>query len=159
MPFREQQSDLWSGIKTGNAVCITTNGDITKDGRAVMGRGTALQARERFPGVDAMFGEQLKQYGNHCHAVGLGELRGPGKQFHDWYLVAFPTKHHWRDRTSNLDLIARSAEELVFLTDLHYLKEVYLPRPGTLNGKLDWLQVVTSGALDCLDERFIVVYQ
>jgi hypothetical protein len=150
MPFRELKADLWSGIKPGNAVAVTTNGVLTKDGRSVMGKGTALQARNRYPGIDQRFGDMITRHGNHCIALRMEDT---------WHLVSFPTKHHWREK-SDLDLIERSAVELVILADgINQWKEIYLPRPGTANGGLSWLEVVTSGALDHLDERFIVVYQ
>ena len=155
MPFREKQADLWSGILVGNAVVVTTNGILRQDGSAVMGKGTALQATKRFPGIDQRFGKEIATQGNHCIALPMGMQVGSAAE---WYLVSFPTKDHWR-QPSKISLLERSANEIVKLADIHQWNEIYMPRPGTANGGLEWIEVVMSGALDVLDERFVVVYK
>ena len=47
-----------------DAICITTNGFVRSDGRAVMGRGCALEAKKLFPDIDKKLGEILKTKGN-----------------------------------------------------------------------------------------------
>lgn len=122
---------------------ITTNGFVTKDGRAVMGRGCALEAKTKFEGIDFALGRLIKDHGNRCHILG------------DYGLVSFPVKHHWKEQ-ADLDLIIRSAHELVQLADAHGWQFVVMPRPGCGNGKLKWADVKPAIA-GILDDRFRVI--
>lgn len=153
--FRELEGDLWSFVLVGNVVCITTNGQIKKDGRAVMGRGVALQAREKFPGIDKRLGELIEKHGTRCVRLPMGMTVGNGSS--EWTLVAYPVKYHWRDK-ANLELIETSAQQLVAMANKFQWDNIYLPRPGTGAGQLTWAEVLLSGALDILDDRFTIVY-
>ena len=44
--------------------CITTNGFVKKNGEAVMGRGCAKEACERYPGLAKQLGEKIIKKGN-----------------------------------------------------------------------------------------------
>ena len=153
--FHEIQGNLWDYVRVGNVVVITTNGVRNRYGYAVMGAGVAKQARDRFPGIAKRLGSLLAEHGLQVEALPMGMAVGNASE---WTLVAFPTKVHWRE-PSSLDLIARSAAQLEVLATRHDWQDVYLPRPGVGNGGLRWEDVLASGALDCLDERFTVVYQ
>ncbi len=76
--MKETQGNIWE-IPCKFRV-ITTNGQVRKDGRLVMGKGIALQARERFPGIDVILGDMVNLHGNHVHV--LPELG----------IASFPTK-------------------------------------------------------------------
>lgn len=142
--MREANADLWA--VQAQARCITTNGSIRKDGRAVMGRGCALQAKARYPGVDRYLGMELARVGNHVTV-----LMDAGQ----WLLLSFPVKHVWSEPADH-SLVERSARELVALADTEGWKRVVLPRPGCGNGQLRWEQVkpLLEGLLD---DRFLVV--
>ena len=58
----EEKGNLWE--LDGDARCITTNGTIKNDGRAVMGRGVALQAATLYPTLSLELGQFLNDYGN-----------------------------------------------------------------------------------------------
>jgi hypothetical protein len=63
------RGDLWNlaeeDAKIGAvAVCIPTNGDVNRWGQAVMGRGVAMQARERFPGIASVLAGYLASGNN-----------------------------------------------------------------------------------------------
>lgn len=120
--MKEVYGNVWE--YKADVVCIPTNG-VFNNGRAVMGRGVAEQALIKYPKVATLLGDSLEQYGNHLTPL-----------FAD--LVAFPTKHHWREQ-ADLDLIKQSATELSAFVDpeLTYV----LPRPGCGNGRLSWEQV------------------
>jgi len=117
--------DIWD--YPADVICITTNGTIKKNGEAVMGRGVALQAVQRFPGVAKDLGENLQRWGNFPHIL-KSEL------------VTFPVKHHWHERAS-LDLIKESAVQ--FAVHVKCFPELIfvLPRPGCGNGGLRWEEV------------------
>ena len=147
----EQITDLWS--LPCEARCITTNGTIKTDGRAVMGRGVAKQATERYVGIAKLLGAHLREHGNH---VGILALTDDPEHGPPIPLVSFPVKHLW-DQWADLDLIGRSADELVALTDRRGWARVVLPRPGCNNGKRNWEQEVRPILAPILDDRFVVV--
>jgi hypothetical protein len=139
--MRENNTDIWSYL--GQAVIvITTNGSLTRDGRALPGRGTARQASEKFPEMRVRLGEKLAQHGNHVHEIIPG-------------LVSFPVEETpWSQPDKRL--IRRSAEELRALVDQHGWPVVIVPRPGCGGGGLCWDEIKPL-LIDLFDERFIVV--
>lgn len=110
--------------------CITTNGVVKKNGRCVMGRGIAQQARDRFrvENFDLAVGDGIKLNGNTVFLI--DQYDG------DWY-ASFPVKHSWWER-ADIDLIIQSAKDLVFLCDNLRFEHILLPRPGCGNGGLPW---------------------
>lgn len=143
----EARGDLWE--LPADARCITTNGFVKTSGLAVMGRGCALEARERFPGIDAHLGALINRHGNHVQVL-------PSTHREDWDIVAFPVKHHWR-QLADLDLIVRSCHELMALADEHHWQRILLPRPGCGNGQRDWDIEVRPAIFDVLDDRVVVI--
>ena len=133
------------------AVCITTNGIVKKNGAAVMGAGIAKAAVKRYIGIDIKLGKMLTQYGNEVHY--LGQWVSLDTCTHS--VFSFPTKHHWKD-PSDLELIKRSALQLKLACDAYKIEKCYLPRPGCQNGGLDWATVKTA-IEPILDDRFIVI--
>src|SRR5271163_955499 len=128
----ESSFDIWVyHNQPGNIVCITTNGFVKTNGQAVMGRGCALEAKQRFPDLPLRFGIYLKRQGNTAGYV------FPSGHAYDDKLLVFPVKHNWWE-TADLGLIAKSRTflcgEAIHNPDIIY----HLPRPGCGNGKLDW---------------------
>jgi O-acetyl-ADP-ribose deacetylase (regulator of RNase III) len=137
-----------------DAVCFTSNGVLTKSGRLVMGAGVALQFRKYYENIDLHAGKCVKQNGNICQVV-LKVLRDRNRP--DLYVIAFPTKEHWRD-SSKIELIKRSAQQLVSLANNNNWKQVYVPAPGCGLGGLDFDKDVVPVLDNLLDDRFIVTY-
>lgn len=155
--MKEIKGNIWDFHEKGCWICVTTNGVVNEDGEAVMGRGIALEAKKRFPGLP--------------HDLGMA-ITSKGNKLYSWpkcRLVTFPTKHHWMDM-SDLCLIEKSCQELVswvdavcsFLTSALKIPmvtesaKIYLPRPGCGNGGLYWNDV--KPILEkYLDDRFVVV--
>ena len=50
-----------------DALVITTNGFVKKDGSCVMGRGIAKQIANMFPRVPKILGERILRHGNKVH--------------------------------------------------------------------------------------------
>jgi hypothetical protein len=121
--MNEAIGDLWEA-KPQFIKCITTNGDIKKNGELVMGRGVALQAKQKYPELPKLLGEHVKKNGNIAH------------YFEKYNIISFPTKIHWRDK-ANLNLIRHSCYQLNALLD-GINKQAVLPRPGCNNGELNW---------------------
>jgi hypothetical protein len=148
--MREDLADLWT--YPADARVITTNGTVKANGRAVMGRGVAKQATERFAMIRLLLGQHLRARGNH-----VGILVAPAT--YQWLpepIVSFPVKHQYFEM-ADLDLIARSATELVALTGEQGWRQVVLPRPGCNNGRRSWQREVRPILLPLLDDRFTVV--
>lgn len=139
--MQEAATDIWSFL--GQAViAITTNGSLTPNGQAILGRGVARQASARFPGLRVRLGELLQTGGNHVHEIAFG-------------LVSFPVEETpWS--LPDLRLIARSAAELRTLADQRQWSRIVLPRPGCGGGGLHWDDVRPILERH-LDQRFIVV--
>lgn len=158
-----------------DAICITTNGFVKKDGTCVMGRGIARQAAKRWPDLPKILGNHIKQKGN---VVGV-LLEESGTK-----IVSFPVKPkslylgmQWRYRIheavvshmakrfhvgdtvpgwackADLDIIRKSAIQLVTLADLNGWERVALPRPGCGAGELSWEEVKRE-LETLLDDRF-----
>ncbi len=130
----EEFGDFWTIY--GDARCITTNGSLRYNGDAIMGKGIALQAKQRYPKIKIEFtlGRLIQKYGNHVFYIGNG-------------LISFPTKHDWKDHESDIGLIKRSANELVSLLngDIPIKnksnRRILLTRPGCGSGNLNWKDV------------------
>jgi hypothetical protein len=116
--------------RDGYIILITTSGSRKKNGRAVMGKGCASEARLKIPGIDRLLGAHLDRFGNNVMLTD----RGYG---------TFPTKHQWFDKFADLDLIARSAQQLRKFTEHPDFrgKTFILARPGCGLGGLEWSQV------------------
>lgn len=142
--MKEVTGDLWAYHAQGAWVVITTNGIVAARGTAVMGRGVAQQAAQRFPLLPRALAMNLTQSGNHVYAFPFCRV------------ITFPVKAHWRDRAAP-GLIRQSVKELVDLVDAGggVPLPVYLVRPGCGNGGLRWAAV--KPLLAPLDDRFVVV--
>jgi hypothetical protein len=143
--MKEITGDLWGQIC--DARVVTTNGSLARQGRGVMGRGVAKEARDHYFAVERKLGRLLRQFGNHVMV--LAEEPIP--------LIAMPVKHQWHE-PADYELIRRSAVELVHLVEQRHWETVVLPRPGCGNGKLYWTHVEKI-LRPLLDDRFVVVYR
>ncbi len=131
-------SDYWR--EKADYRCITTNGALRFNGRAIMGAGIAQQAC--YPELELELGKFIKAHGNHVYILSHG-------------FISFPTKVHW-NLNSDLDLIMRSARELVALANtLPDANRILMTRPGCGLGRLSWKTVKVSIS-PILDDRFII---
>ena len=157
----------------GDVLCITTNGYISSKGKAVMGRGCALEAKKLSPGLDQLLASKIKENGN---VVSILLSPTPNQTW-----VSFPVKpesvifdgtntvkhalskyqtgetvqgYHAK---ADLAIIAESAAQLRVLADsLPEWKTILVPRPGCGAGELTWQDV--KPVLDVFfDDRFHVV--
>ena len=138
----EAEGDIWEHAERGDIIVITTNGSLTRDGRAVLGRGVAKQAALRHPDIAENLGRLLVKQGSHVFDLGCG-------------IVTFPVEETaWSQ--PDLRLIARSAQELRLLADRSGWQRIIVPRPGCGGGGLAWKDVQPLLA-PCLDGRFTVI--
>lgn len=137
----EGTGNIWD-YSGRSIIAITTNGSLTKDGRAVLGRGVARQAALRFPCLTENLGRQMAAHGNHVFKLDHG-------------LVSFPVEETaWSQ--PDLQIIANSAQELAALTTAEGWQLVVVPRPGCGGGGLLWRDV--KPLLEkTLDDRFLLI--
>lgn len=167
-----------------DALCITTNGYLKSNGRPVMGRGVALQAKQNWPWIESTLGEHLR---NHQNTVGIisdpnlhkefGAMEG---SYPPYYIVSLPVKPEMifsignnivRHQQSNYpagrlapgwaavaipELIEISLGQLVSLTNKMRWSRVCLPWPGCGAGELSKDQIRPM-LTKHLDDRFIIV--
>lgn len=138
--MREQKGNMWT--IDADVRVITTNGIVKSNGAAVMGKGVASQARDKYPDVDFLLGKYLKKYGNRVFVLADD-------------LVSFPVKHNWRN-PADLELIKLSAAQLVALTNKKGWEQVVVPLPGCGAGQLRW-EDVKPVLEPIFDDRFILV--
>jgi hypothetical protein len=138
----EVTGDLWALHAAGAVVAITTNGLVSKAGKAVMLRGCARQARGLFPRLPRTLGVLIRQHGNHVFDLGQR-------------IVSFPVEDD-PYRVPDLQLIERSCAELVELCDDRRWRQVFVPRPGCGHGGLEWAEV-RSVLERYFDDRFHVI--
>jgi hypothetical protein len=141
-------------------LCITTNGEIKRDGNAIMGAGIAKEARDRYKGIDKVLAQKLRSRGNRVSYLTDAPELGACVR-----VLSFPTKGKWKEN-SILWLIEDSAKELraQFLRAAgHYQKRginpplVVIPRPGCNNGKLDWSKVKEAIEPILVEKEFLII--
>jgi hypothetical protein len=140
--MKEERGNLWN-YHIENWICITTNGFVRTDGKAVMGAGCALEAATKYEEFPERLGTAM---------VALGNIP---LVFPEWEIITFPVKHlHYKD--ADPELIKKSAEKLVQLITTLDIDKIYIPRPGCGAGNLNWCDV--KKILEPIfDDRFVIV--
>ena len=111
--MREEAGNLWA--VTADVRVITTNGTVKKGGNAVMGRGCAREAAERWPTLPVTLGYKLRHEGLLVHVL-WDFSASHGQTSTQEGLVSFPVKHEfWQ--VADLELIRTSAAQLVALVN------------------------------------------
>ena len=133
--------------KFADAICLTTNGFIKKDGSAVMGAGNAKQAKDLYEGIDFELGNVIKENGNKVQIL----------RYSIPPIIVFPVKYKFWE-SADLQLIKISAQQLLDLSNTYpSWKRIILPRPGCYNGKRSWLSEVKPILQEILDDRFYII--
>lgn len=172
--MREIRRDIFRAVGKADALCVTTNGGIRRDGLAVMGRGVALRAKNLFPGIDRTLAELITRNGNIVQPLletsGTTILAFPVKPAfsvanRDLSNVVTHLRHQFRpgDRIPGFasiawpSIVAESARQLQALADQRQWRLVALPPVGSGNGQLEWSSVRPLLA-EHLDDRFVVCH-
>ena len=103
--------------------------------KAVMGRGLALQFKERYP---AMFAE----YRQRClsGALTVGRLHVWRPSPNATWVLNFPTKQHWRE-PSSLEIIEAGLKRLLDIYQRAQIKSIAFPLLGCGEGRMAWKDV------------------
>jgi hypothetical protein len=131
--------------KIGAIVCVTTNGYIKKNGRAVMGRGNALAMATLYSTLPDNLAAHIKKNGNVVGPILNRVISFPVKPAAGTYdQVLDKIKYMYKPGQkipgyhckADLKLIERSLDQLNEFINKYNLEEVYLPLPGCSNGEL-----------------------
>lgn len=180
-PFKAVTADVLNA-PTDNAVVITTNGNVTAKGKLTMGKGLALQAKRRFPGIDQKLGGIVKENGNVPHMVQMEEkidtVIDLGSEANSQRtVISLPTKPSkfvfdgsnamdtyagkmkvgnsyvgWKAKTE-LNTLRANLNHLVKLADKEGLQKIALTLPGYGEGGLK-LKEIKPLLDEILDDRF-----
>ena len=122
----------------------------------VMGKGVALQFKERFP-------DNFAQYVSACKrgevTIGKMFVTNANSIINPKWIFNFPTKKHWMHKSS-YEYIKSGIEDLVIQVKEKNIKSIAIPPLGAGQGGLDW-QIVK----DILSERLshlnmeIIIYE
>lgn len=145
-------------FKIGNILAANAEALVnTVNCVGVMGRGIALQFKEKFP-------DNFKAYAAACEH---GEVR-PGHMFvfpTGWvtgpkYIINFPTKRHWRGK-SRIEDIEAGLAALRDEIKQRGIRSIAVPPLGAGLGGLDWKQVRPriEQTLRTLDDVQITVFE
>ena len=125
-------------FKTGDILTEDTEALVnTVNCVGTMGRGLALQFKKAFP-------DNFKSYAVACkhNEVQPGQMfvYETGRLTNPRYIINFPTKRHWRDKSRMEDIdagLVALAEEI----RSHNIHSIAIPALGCGLGGLDWLEV------------------
>ncbi len=130
-----EQGNMWDVFGHTDLFLITTNPVVRKDGKAVMGRGIALEIAKKFPEVPKSFGQVLEN--TEADRDGCNWICTIDGQMIGYFMV----KDHWA-APADLAIIQRSTDSLMNWLDQDTLSRVDLNFPGIGNGKLKREQVL-----------------
>ncbi|MBK4729312.1 macro domain-containing protein [Oxynema sp. CENA135] len=125
-------------FKQGNLLKENTEALVnTVNCVGVMGKGIALQFKRAFP-------ENFHIYKKACEIgeVQIGKMLvfSTGNLFYPRYIINFPTKRHWRNKSKISD-IKLGLESLVLEVRRYQIQSIAIPPLGCGNGGLDWSQI------------------
>jgi hypothetical protein len=143
--------NIWAYAGLENTrICIPINCTVKRNGENVMGKGMALEAKRRYPGIAVAIGRMLNLIG-----------RTPGTIPPLPFLMTFPTKYNWWDKTANFDLIRMGFRTInTFARQLPNM-QFYLPRVGCGKGtgNLLWIETIEPLAMrECPHANIIFVH-
>lgn len=144
----EVYGNIWA--YKADFICVTTNGSVNRLNQAVMGRGVAKQAAERYPWIRDALARYLCTIGLKVTRILPYDTRIQPP------LIAFPVKHHW-NMNADLNLIQASAQQLDhIIMDMSWQDMIFaLPKPGCGNGGLRWEDV--KPVIDFLPDNVHVI--
>jgi hypothetical protein len=142
---RQTRGNIWDFHAAGHWIVVPTNGTLRRN-VAVMGKGLAREAAQRFPDLPYALGEQMRDDPYRVYAF-------PNR------IIALPTKFDWWDRLADPGLIVAGCRSLATMAcpDQGIHPPVYIPCLGCGQGGLSWTYVRDLIA-PILDNRFVVVY-
>jgi O-acetyl-ADP-ribose deacetylase (regulator of RNase III)/uncharacterized protein YwgA len=142
---------------TGNLLEANTEALVnTVNTVGVMGKGIALQFKNRFPNNFKIYQAACKK---ETFKTGQVLTVQEGDLLHQKYILNFPTKAHWKS-PSKIEYIESGLKALKQELSKYNIKSLAIPPLGCGNGGLDWIQVkaLMISELESLDLE-IVIYE
>jgi len=133
-----EKGNMWNIWNNTDLFLITTNSFIKRSGDLVMGRGIALEAKNRYPSFPFLAGKNIK----HGEIYGL-KLFYKEKEDHTLTrskIGLFQVKRYWYDK-ADLNIIDISIKKLIEWMNYNPVNRIDLNYPGIGNGKLDQEEV------------------
>jgi O-acetyl-ADP-ribose deacetylase (regulator of RNase III) len=129
----------------------------TVNTRGVMGKGIALQVRQRWPEVDRAYRAACRRGEVRLGKMHVAERGGLGDR--PRFVINFPTKDHWRSRSRLADIQA-GLEDLRDVISRLGITSIAVPPLGCGNGGLSWSDVrpLIETALRSLPGVEVLVY-
>ena len=121
----------------GEALIFTGNSYVTREGKLVMGRGAAREVRDKYPGIDLRFGEQI------IHQSFYGLLLDAPASSVRTPIYAFQVKYDW-SMAASLHLIQKSGWMLKELLNNSTGWTFHMNMPGVGNGGLKYREVIQT---------------
>ena len=122
----------------------------------VMGKGIALQFKQAFP-------DNFVQYEKACRTKevrpGKVSVFYTGNLFNQKYVINFPTKRHWKEKSRIAD-IKSGLEDIVRQIQALGIRSISIPPLGCGNGGLDWgvVKPIIEEAFEALPEITVQLY-
>ena len=126
--MRLKKGNIWDDIKNTDVLVVTTNSFIKRNGELVMGRGFALQVKNRFPKVPLLLGEKIRGRKKYGFITVKNETL-------PFIIGAFQVKYHFKDK-ADIELIKFSTQKLREFAENNSDKKIKMNFPGIGNGKL-----------------------
>ena len=111
--------DLWNSID--DVILVTSNSYINYKDEVVMGRGAALEMKNKYPKTPYQFGRMIKYYVRHLGKYGVIVLNlyATADEIlfrQSGWVGLFQVKYHFKDK-ADLDLISYSTDKLLNMLD------------------------------------------
>lgn len=152
----EEYGDIWEHADDYDAIVITTNGFVKQNGEAVMGRGIAKQAKEKYPWLPKLLGGWIIASDNMAGIFTHGSI-------YPKHIITMPVKPilgpngepGWKAK-ADICLIKESARITAINVNDYEIEKIIMPRPGCGNGGLKW-EDVKPIIEPIFDDRFTVM--
>ncbi len=144
--------------KTGNLLAEDAEAIVnTVNCVGVMGRGIALQFKKSYPDNFNAYAEACKQkevVPGKMFVFEMSSLTNPR------YIINFPTKRHWRGKSS-LEDVESGLEDLFRFINDNKIRSIAIPPLGSGLGGLDWNDVrhLIEKELDNLPDTRVIVFE
>ena len=147
-----ERGDMWSVYEGADLFLFTGNSYINAKGELVMGRGLALEVKNRFVSVPAIIGSFLRDSHLKIYGVCVPAYIPEINQGSMGKLGVFQVKRHFKDK-AELAIIGASVVELKDRIQYEsYYRNIHLNFPGTGYGRLKRKDVlpIISELPDCV---------
>lgn len=123
----------------------------------VMGKGLALQFKQKFPTNYKIYKEACK---NQTIDIGKLLLVDESNLERKKFIINFPTKKHWRN-SSKIEYIEEGLKDLVRIIETQSFESMAIPALGCGLGGLEWesVKLLIEKQLGNLEEIEIIIYE